>query len=87
MAPLRIIVIVLIFANLLALAIWKGWLGGGPSHGEPERLSNQLNPDKIRLVAEAPLPLARPAVVLQPPVDAALTPSGAGKLLFTFPDN
>lgn len=71
MAPLRIIVIVLIFANLLALAIWKGWLGGGPAHGEPERLSNQLNPDKIRLVTEAPLPLARPAVVPQPPVDAS----------------
>ncbi len=71
MAPLRIVVIVLIFANLLALAIWKGWLGGGPSHGEPERLSNQLNPDKIRLVTEAPLPVSRAAVVQSPPLDAS----------------
>ncbi len=70
MAPLRIVVIVLIFANLLALAIWKGWLGGGPSHGEPERLSNQLNPDKIRLMAEAPQPVAKPLVVPPSPVDA-----------------
>jgi hypothetical protein len=71
MAPLRVVVIVLIFANLLALAIWKGWLGGGPSHGEPERLSNQLNPDKIRLVTEAPLPVSRAAVVQSPPLDAS----------------
>jgi hypothetical protein len=69
MAPLRIVVIVLIFANLLALAIWKGWLGGGPSSGEPERLSNQLNPDRIRLVAEASPPVLKPAVVMPSPVD------------------
>lgn len=69
MTPLRIVVIVLLFANLLALAIWKGWLGGGPSHGEPERLSNQLNPDKIRLMAEARPPLAKPLVVAPVPVD------------------
>lgn len=71
MAPLRIVVIVLIFANLLALAIWKGWLGGGPSSGEPERLSNQLNPDRIRLVAEAPLPAPKPVAVVPSPVDSS----------------
>ena len=62
MASLRVAVIALVFANLLALAIWKGWLGGSVSHGEPERLSNQLNPEKIRLVVELPHPVAPPVV-------------------------
>jgi len=68
MASLRVAVIALVFANLLALAIWKGWLGGSVSHGEPERLSNQLNPEKIRLVVEQPRPVAQPVV---PPVPLA----------------
>ena len=62
MASLRVAVIALVFANILALAIWKGWLGGSVSHGEPERLSNQLNPEKIRLVVELPHPVAPPVV-------------------------
>ncbi|KAB2969058.1 SPOR domain-containing protein [Zoogloea sp.] len=65
MAPLRIAIIVLIFANLLALALWKGWLGGAGSHGEPERLSNQLNPERIHLVS-AQAPPAVPPVVARP---------------------
>lgn len=78
MAQLRVIVIALVFANLLALAIWKGWLGGGAYPGEPERLSNQLSPERMRLVAEAgpavpaptpaPVPLAvAPALPEAPP--------------------
>ena len=66
MASLRVAVIALVFVNLLALAIWKGWLGGSVSHGEPERLSNQLNPEKIRLVVELPHPVAQPVVALAP---------------------
>jgi hypothetical protein len=67
MAPLRVTVIILIFANLLALALWKGWLGGGSSYGEPERLSNQLNPERLRLMTEARPPAAPPAVVKPAP--------------------
>ena len=60
MVPLRVAVIVLIFANLLALALWKGWLGGGDADGQPERLSNQLNADRLKLVADARPPAPRP---------------------------
>jgi len=78
MASLRLVVIALLLANFLALAIWKGWLGGGASHGEPERLSNQLNSDKIRLVDATPAPRPAPWVAEAPtpeippaPVEAA----------------
>lgn len=72
MAQLRVTVIALMFANLLALAIWKGWLGGGAYPGEPERLSNQLNPERMRLVAEARQAVPAPvAVVPAPPVAVA----------------
>lgn len=67
MAPLRVTVIILIFANLLALALWRGWLGDGASYGEPERLSNQLNPERLRLMTEARPPAAPPAVVKPAP--------------------
>lgn len=67
MASLRVFVIVLLFANLLALSLWKGWLGGELHHGEPERLSNQLNPDGIRLVGEEPRPPVRRAPAGPPP--------------------
>lgn len=70
MAPLRVAVIILIFANLLALALWKGWLGGAAPYGEPERLSNQLNPERLRLMTEArppaPPPVVRPAPATEP---------------------
>ena len=70
MASLRVAVLVLVFANLLALAIWKGWLGGGVSHGEPERLSNQLNPEKIHLVPDLPPPAERAAAARVPAAPA-----------------
>lgn len=72
MAQLRVIVIALMFANLLALAIWKGWLGGGAYPGEPERLSNQLNPERMRLVADVrpvPAPVAAAPVPPLAPAD------------------
>ena len=77
MVPLRVAVIALIFANLLALALWKGWLGGGPSHGEPERVSNQLSPDRIRLVPDArpAPPKAAPAPVAAAPVPPPAAPA------------
>lgn len=62
MVTLRVTVLVLFLANLLALAVWKGGLGGGASGGEPERLSNQLNPERLRLVAEVSQPAPAPVV-------------------------
>lgn len=82
MAQLRVIVIALVFANLLALTIWKGWIGGGAYPGEPERLSNQLSPERMRLVAEvrpaapAPVAVAPAAPVLVTPAASDTPPQG-----------
>ncbi|WP_407279683.1 SPOR domain-containing protein [Aromatoleum evansii] len=46
---MRIVFVILVLLNLLALASIQGWLGGSAPKGEPERLSNQLNPDRIVL--------------------------------------
>lgn len=82
MAQLRVIVIALVFANLLALTVWKGWIGGGAYPGEPERLSNQLSPERMRLVAEvrpavpAPVAVAPAAPVLVTPAAPDAPPQG-----------
>ncbi|MDT3670914.1 MAG: SPOR domain-containing protein [Aromatoleum sp.] len=62
--------------NLLALASAQGWLGTPSARGEPERLSNQLNPERIVLHApeepgitaqtQAPPPAPPPAPALPP---------------------
>lgn len=81
MVTLRVAVLVLVLANLLALAVWKGGLGAGSSGGEPERLSNQLNPDRLRLVAESALPIPVPVVTAPEaapaPVESAPAPEPA----------
>ncbi|NMG43613.1 SPOR domain-containing protein [Aromatoleum toluvorans] len=46
---MRIVFVILVLLNLLALASIRGWLGTSAPEGEPERLSNQLNPDRIIL--------------------------------------
>lgn len=46
---MRIVLVILVLLNLLALASIRGWLGSSVPEGEPERLSNQLNPDRIML--------------------------------------
>lgn len=51
---LRILFIILVLLNLLALAAWQGWLGNAPTRGEPERLSNQIYPERILLHADVP---------------------------------
>lgn len=62
---MRIVFVILVLLNLLALASIRGWLGSSTPEGEPERLSNQLNPERIVLRpggtapqrdAEAPAP-------------------------------
>jgi sporulation related protein len=54
MARLRTLLIVLILLNLLAFAALSGWLGSPAPHGEPERLTNQLNPERIKLRPASP---------------------------------
>lgn len=46
---MRLLLIVLVLLNLLALASAQGWLGASAPRGEPERLTNQLNPERIVL--------------------------------------
>lgn len=78
MPLLRLLLIILVLFNLLALAAGQGWLGTSETRGEPERLTNQINPDAIVLKAArpesgptSPAPLAtKPAAKPAPPVPA-----------------
>lgn len=85
MPAMRLIFVVLILLNLLAFASMRGWLGAPVPDGEPERLSNQLNPGRIILHplqpaserAQAGAAEAEPAVpapVVPPPAPAAELP-------------
>lgn len=70
MARLRTLVIILILLNLLAAAGLMGWLGSPVVPGEPERLTNQLNPERIKLrsAREAkPRAPAPPVAEIAPP--------------------
>lgn len=49
MSTTRLLIIVLILLNALAFAGVKGWIVGTPPRTEPERITNQLNPERIRL--------------------------------------
>ena len=55
MPRLRLLIILLVLFNLLALAAWRGWLGEGDTRGEPERITNQLRPERIKLLSQAEL--------------------------------
>lgn len=70
---MRLLFIVLVLLNLLALASAQGWLGTPSTRGEPERLSNQLNPQRI--VLHAPEEPGPPAQTQAPPLAPALPPS------------
>ena len=50
MPATRFIVVILLLLNLLAFAAIQGWLGGSAPRGEPERLSNQLNPSLYQFI-------------------------------------
>ncbi|MCB1960805.1 MAG: SPOR domain-containing protein [Rhodocyclaceae bacterium] len=52
---LRFFLILLLLLNGLALAAWQGWLGQGDTPGEPQRLTNQLQPGHIALLSPAAL--------------------------------
>lgn len=78
---MRLLLIVLVLLNLLALASTQGWLGSSVPRGEPERLTNQLNPEKIVLLpareqraaaapTEAPAPAVPEAEEVAPAADA-----------------
>lgn len=56
MPAMRALLVFLILANLLAMASTQGWLGTSTPQGEPERLSNQLNADRIVLRPGEPAP-------------------------------
>lgn len=57
---MRVLLLILVLLNLLALASIQGWLGTSAPQGEPERLSNQLNPERI---------VIRPTNALPPPAE------------------
>jgi hypothetical protein len=84
MPTLRFMLILLLALNLLTFAAIRGWLGSTAPEGEPERISNQLNPDRIRLAAETPTaapvamtspPAVTPHPAAPPPDDVAETPA------------
>lgn len=82
MPVLRLLLIVLVLLNLLAIAAIQGWLGSTSPRGEPERLTNQINPGAIVLnppaiPAGAPTP-SRPSPTPAPAPLAEEPPSRAG---------
>ena len=54
MSTLRIVILILVTLNALAFAGIKGWLGAGAPSKEQERISTQLNPERIRLATDSP---------------------------------
>ncbi len=79
----RFLIILLILINLLVLAAWQGWMGQGGDQGEPQRLTNQLHPDKIELLAERPAaapPAPVPVPDVAPSADVPVSESAADSL-------
>lgn len=66
MTTLRFLLILLLLLNALAFAAIKGWLGFVPPRGEPERISNQLHPDRFRFLGDSTVPGAPPAAEPSP---------------------
>ncbi len=75
MPILRFLIILLVLVNAIALAAWQGWLGQDGTRNEPERITNQLKPEQIRVLDEAAVAAlqaearaaAEPAPVVVPP--------------------
>ena len=53
---IRLFFFLLVFANLLFLAWAQGYLGAPDDGHEPQRLAQQLNPEKLRIVRDAQKP-------------------------------
>jgi len=69
MPVLRLLIIVLVVLNLLTLAAGQGWLGTSQPRGEPERVTNQLNPERIVIIpAEGVTPRPADAMPRREPV-------------------
>ena len=70
---MRLVFLILVFCNLVFFVWGQGYLGGRDSGREPQRLTNQLQPEKIRLVTEAAPasgPIACKAITGLTPIDA-----------------
>ncbi|MBK7766058.1 MAG: SPOR domain-containing protein [Sulfuritalea sp.] len=58
----RLIFFLLVLANLLLFAWTQGYLGEPDDSHEPQRLEQQLHPEKLRIVGPAPAVAPAPAV-------------------------
>lgn len=79
---MRIVLVILVLLNLLALASIQGWLGTSAPGGEPERLTNQLNPDRIVLRPRGDTPqrdVDAPSPALPAEQTAAAPEAGSGR--------
>ena len=56
---MRLVFLILVFCNLVFFVWSQGYLGGRDAGHEPQRLGNQLQPEKIRLVTETTQPAER----------------------------
>lgn len=70
---MRLLLICLLILNLLALAAGFGLLGSSAPRGEPERLTNQINPERLQLESSAPPPTQ--AAIVAGRTEAAVAPS------------
>lgn len=77
----RFLLILLVLLNLLALAAARGWLGESAQRGEPERLTNQINPQAISL-RQALTPLAQTRVA-EPEIATMQRESGPTEAVVT----
>jgi hypothetical protein len=82
MRILRTIFFLLVLGNLLLFAWGQGYFGTTGGAGEPERLSAQINPDKLRIAGKG----EAPAMPAEPPREecralAGLEREAAGKLV------
>lgn len=55
MPILRFLIILLVLVNAIALAAWQGWFGQDGTRSEPERVTNQLKPEQIKVLDDAAL--------------------------------
>lgn len=101
MSVIRPLLIILLLLNLLAFAATTGWLGSSAPRGEPERLTNQIHPERIILrpgmrfdeppsvpppPGEAPPFEVAPIVLPDPALAAAATPEGVAPQRAKPPD-